>query len=294
MCVNKSNSQSDSLHLFEHSPVYKKSRSTFVVGGTSTLGAGLLGTLSYSWYKDFNTSSFHFFNDAVEWRGMDKIGHAVTAYQVCDYIDDWYQWAGHTKSKSRLYSTLTAASFLTVVEVMDGFSAGWGFSSMDMLSNGAGLGAFLINSKFSKNNSFSFKYGYLPSSYRKLRPEQLGYNEVTSLIKDYNAQSYWLSLNLSSLTKSEKIPKWLNIAVGYGAEGLLGGKGNPEFNAAGLSLPTVKRYSQFFLSPDIDWTKIPTKNRSLKFLFRALSFYKLPLPALEANTKGGFEFHWLQ
>jgi hypothetical protein len=294
MCVNKSNSQSDSLHLFDYSPVYQKSRSAFVVGGTSSLGVGLLGTLSYSWYKDFNTSSFHFFDDAAEWRGMDKVGHAVTAYQVCDYIDDWYQWAGHNKDKSRLYSALTATSFLTVVEVMDGFSDGWGFSNADMLSNGAGIGAFLINSKFSQNNSFSFKYGFLPSSYRKLRPEQLGSNEVTSLIKDYNGQSYWLSLNLSLITTSAKVPKWLNIAFGYGAEGLLGGRSNPEFNAAGLSLPIFDRYSQFFLSPDIDWTKIPTKNRSVKFILRALSFYKFPLPALEANTKGEILFRWLQ
>lgn len=295
--VNKGNAQSDSLHLFDYSPTYNKGRSAFVVGGTSALGLGLLGTLSYSWYKDYSTSSFHFFDDAVEWRGMDKVGHAVTAYQVCDYIEGWYEWAGHSKKKSRWYSALTSLSFLTTVEVMDGFSDGWGFSNMDMFANTAGIGAFLLNSKFSKNKNFSLKYGFLPSSFRGLRPEQLGYNHVTSLIKDYNGQSYWLSVNLSVFTansKGSKFPKWLNIAVGYGAEGLLGGKVNPEFNDVGISLPQIERYSQFFLSPDVDWMKIPTKNKSVKFLLKALSFYKLPLPALEANTRGELVFHWLQ
>ncbi|MFT6746783.1 MAG: hypothetical protein ACJAZ2_001127 [Glaciecola sp.] len=292
--VNKGFAQNDSLHLFDYASTYHKSRSTFVVGGTSALGVGLLGTLSYSWYNDYSTSSFHFFDDAVEWRGMDKVGHAVTAYQVCDYIEGWYEWAGHSRKRARWYSALTSMSFLTTVEVLDGFSDGWGFSNMDMLSNTIGIGAFIAKSKFSKNSNFSLKYGFLPSSYRELRPEQLGYNHVTSLIKDYNAQSYWLSFNLSVFIKSSKFPKWLNLAVGYGGEGLLGGKRNPEFNAAGLALPQVNRYSQFFLSPDVDWKKIPTKNRNLKFVLKVLSFYKLPLPTLEANTKGGVVFHWFQ
>jgi len=292
--VDKGFSQSDSLHLFDYSPEYHKGRSAFVVGGTSALGVGLLGTLSYSWYKDYNTSSFHFFDDAVEWKGMDKVGHGVTAYQVCDYIEGWYEWAGHSKQRARWYSALTSMSFLTTVEIMDGFSEGWGFSNLDMISNTVGIAAFIAKSKFSKNNSFSLKYGFLPSSYRVLRPEQLGYNHVTSLIKDYNAQSYWLSFNLSLLTKNSKFPRWLNLAVGYGAEGLLGGKGNPEFNDAGLMLPKVGRYSQFFLSLDVDWKKIPTQNRYLKFMLKALSFYKLPFPTLEANSKGKVLFRWLQ
>lgn len=292
--VDKGVSQTDSLHILDYSPDYNKNRSAFVVGGTSALGIGLLGTLSYSWYKDYNTSSFHFFDDAVEWKGMDKVGHGVTAFQVCDYIEDWYQWAGHSKSKARWYSAATSMSFLTVVEVMDGFSDGWGFSNADMLSNVIGVGSFLVKSKFSKHNSFSLKYGFLPSKYRKYRPEQLGYSPVTSLIKDYNGQSYWLSVNLSSFSKGAPFPEWLNIAVGYGAEGLLGGDSNPAFNDAGELLPNVERYSQFFLSPDIAWTRIKTKNKAMKFLFKALMFYKLPLPAFEANGKGGVKFHWLQ
>ncbi|MFT6716052.1 MAG: hypothetical protein ACJA0Q_000681 [Saprospiraceae bacterium] len=292
--VNGTFAQKDSLHFMDYSPEYHKGRSAFVVGGTSALGVGLLGTLSYSWYKDFNSSSFHFFNDALEWRGMDKVGHAVTAYQVCDYIEGWYQWAGHPKKRGRWYSALTSFSFLAAVEVMDGFSDGWGFSNEDMFSNAVGIGVFLAKSKFSKNSSFSLKYGFLPSSYRALRPEQLGYNHLTSLIKDYNGQSYWLSFNLSLFTNSSKFPKWLNLAAGYGAEGLLGGKSNPEFNDSGLSLPKVNRYSQFFLSPDIDWTKIPTKSRNLKFVLKVLSFYKLPLPTFEANTQGKVKFHWFQ
>ena len=287
-------SQEDSLSLFDASPKFNRNRAAFVVGGTSALGVGLLSGLSYSWYKDFNTSSFHFFDDGSEWMGMDKLGHVVTAYQVSDYLEHWYLWSGQTKAKSRTYSALTSLSFLTAVEVLDGFSQGWGFSNADMLSNVMGVGAFLCKSKFSPKGSFSLKYGFFPSELRKLRPELLGKNQLTSLIKDYNGQSYWLSFNLSIFRPKSRFPNWINMAFGYGASGLLGGKSNPEFNESGMALPKLDRYAQFFISADVDWNKIPTKNKYLKFVFRALSFYKLPFPTYEINSQGKAVFHWIK
>jgi hypothetical protein len=45
------------------------------------------------------------------------------------------------------------------------------------------------------------------------------------MLKDYNGQTYWLSVNLHSFYKGSKIPKWLNLAIGYGANGMLTGNG---------------------------------------------------------------------
>ena len=43
------------------------------------------------------------------------------------------------------------------------------------------------------------------------------------MLKDYNAQTYWFSANLKSFFPEIKFTAWLNVAVGYGAEGMFGG-----------------------------------------------------------------------
>jgi hypothetical protein len=113
------------------------------------------------------------------------------------------------------------------------------------------------------------------------------------MIKDYNGHSYWISGNISSfLPQRSKFPKWLNIAVGYGAEGMTGASGNAQ-NQNGLPVPQFPRYRKFFLSLDIDLTRIPTKSKVLKSIFNVLSFIKIPAPALEYNTLGQFKVYAL-
>ena len=46
------------------------------------------------------------------------------------------------------------------------------------------------------------------------------------MLKDYNGQTYWLSANLKSFFKKSNVPTWLNISVGYGAEGMFGATEN--------------------------------------------------------------------
>jgi hypothetical protein len=118
---------------------------------------------------------------------------------------------------------------------------------------------------------------------------------VERTLKDYNGQTYWLSVNPWSFAKKSKFPKWLNIAVGYGAGGMLGGYTNtwtdPETNAA-HSRTDITRYRQFYLSPDIDLSKITIKGKTPNIL-RLLNGLKIkfPLPTLEYNTKGEFKMH---
>jgi hypothetical protein len=60
-----------------------------------------------------------------------------------------------------------------------------------------------------------------------LRPNVLGENFLQQTLKDYNGQTYWLSINVASfLSDDTRFPKWLNVAVGYGADGLIGGTEN--------------------------------------------------------------------
>jgi hypothetical protein len=106
------------------------------------------------------------------------------------------------------------------------------------------------------------------------------------LLKDYNGQTYWASFNLHSFF-GKAIPSWLNMAVGYGATGLYGGFENIGYDKAGniiFDRRDIKRVRQWYLSPDIDWTKIQTDKKLLRTFFSLLNMIKMPAPALELRS----------
>jgi len=93
-----------------------------------------------------------------------------------------------------------------------------------------------------------------------------------------------------SFAKSSKIPKWLNVAVGYGAEGMI--TGNDEFTNS-VFLPESKRYRQFYLSLDVDLTKIETKSHFVKTILTIFNTIKIPAPAIEIKGSGGTKLHFI-
>jgi hypothetical protein len=114
--------------------------------------------------------------------------------------------------------------------------------------------------------------------------ELFGKSTAERFLKDYNGQTYWLSTNIKSFFPKSKFPEWLQLAVGTGAEGLFGAEENIGRDDSGNILfnrTNIKRYRQWYLAPDIDFTKIKTNKKGLKFALRLLSFVKFPLPSLE-------------
>jgi hypothetical protein len=95
-----------------------------------------------------------------------------------------------------------------------------------------------------------------------------------------------LSVNIKSVFNIQ-VPGWLNVAVGYGAKGMYGGFENIAIDGNGIVLfdrRDIKRQRQWYLSPDIDWTKIKTKKQAVKTLFSVLNMIKVPAPALELRN----------
>jgi hypothetical protein len=173
---------------------------------------------------------------------------------------------------------------------MDGFSAGWGFSPGDMIANTAGASLFISQQLLWHEQRIMLKYSYHPTIFPNYRPDVLGKTDIQQIFDDYNGITIWISANIHSfLKKDSKFPKWLNIAFGYGAEGLLYGNNLDDYE--GPPLPVYDRISQFYLALDVDLTKIPTRSKFMHILFNALSFIKIPMPTIEINTKGEFKFH---
>lgn len=259
----------------------------------SELAGGLLIStgLYFLWYRKHPRTSFHFFNDNGEWLQMDKIGHMTTAYNIAVVQYDLMRWCGVDNGTSITVGSLTALGYLSIIEVLDGFSSKWGFSPGDMIANIAGTALFAAQQRGWSEQRVAMKFSYHGTIYPKYYPDELGKNWISRMIKDYNGQTYWLSLNLKSLMSSKSdFPSWLNASLGYGADGMIGARKNPE-QYKGQSLPLFPRYRQFYLAPDIDMLRIPSNSGFFNGAAYLTQFIKFPAPALEWNTLNRWKFH---
>jgi hypothetical protein len=257
----------------------------------SAAGLTSLGALSVSWYSDYSRSSFHFFNDNNEWLQMDKAGHVTSAYFITKTSYDLLRWPGVERKKAVWYGGAIGFTYLAMVEVMDGFSADWGFSPGDLAANTIGSVAFIGQQLIWNEQRISLKWSYHGTSYPHYRPNVLGRNLPEKTLKDYNGQTYWLSVNIHSfLPKESKFPNWLNVACGYSAEGMLGAYSNPS-EIDGKILPAFDRFRQYFLSLDLDLTRVKTKSKALNAIFNFVGVLKFPFPAIEYNSGNHWKLH---
>ena len=275
------------LNFFKKSDTLHVQRKNAILITESILAGGTLFALNELWYKGYERRAFHFKNDHSDWQQMDKAGHFMTAYAIGKIGMNVLDWGGISKKNQRIYGATLGFTFLTAVEVLDGFSKEWGASPGDILSNAAGTSFFLGQAFLWNEQRITVKYSFHQTNFAKQRPGTLGKNFLEQSIKDYNGQTYWLSANIWSFFKKSKVPKWLNIAFGYGADGMLYGQ-NKTTNPIAQD-----PYRQFYLSLDIDLTKINTNSEFLKSLFSVVNFIKIPAPTLEINTQGQIKFHYL-
>jgi hypothetical protein len=285
--VNVASAQLTPPSFWTVSDTLHKPRRNFVVITETSLAAVTLVGLDRIWYADFPRSSFHFINDNNEWLQMDKVGHLFTSYYVGDIGAKVLKWSGVSKKNQLIFGATLGFSFLSAVEVMDGFSAEWGGSFGDILANGLGTALYVGQELLWEEQRVKLKYSFHRTRFAEIRPNKLGNGFLEEVLKDYNGQTYWLSANVHSFFKQSKIPKWFNVAFGYGAEGLIAGTDQTQREI----LPNQQRYRQFYLSIDIDLTKIETNSKFLNSVFSVINFIKIPAPTLEINSLGKMKFH---
>ena len=247
-----------------------------------------LSFLKYIWYKDHDRVPFHFYDDSKGYLQMDKAGHAFSAYRQSYAGYYALRRAGLNKNKSLLYGGSLGFIFQTPIEIFDGLYEGWGFSWSDMAANTFGSALFIGQEMAFDLQVVLMKFSYVPSRYPDYH-NHLGETQVERFFLDYNAHTYWLSGNLRKITGIQKIPNWLNIAYGYSANGMIYEFDNPTFYK-GRPFPKLERYRQHFLSLDIDFSRIQTKRKFLKTIFRTINLVKLPFPAIELNRVRGVRF----
>lgn len=261
-------------------------RNAVVIAESSLAGLTLIG-LDRLWYADYPRSKFHTLNDNNEWLQMDKLGHVFTSYQLGRVGANVLNWSGVRKKDQLIYGSTLGFTFLTAVEVMDGFSEEWGFSWGDMIANAAGTGLYVGQELLWQEQRIVLKYSFHQTKYASQRPDKLGDGFFEEFLKDYNGQTYWLSANVHSFFKGSNFPKWLNVAIGYGGDGMLSGENETVNN----SMISQNRIRQFYLSLDVDLSRIKTNSRFLRTIFDVFNVIKVPFPALEFTDKNGIKLH---
>lgn len=269
-------------------PRNKRLTPTLALAGTAYVG-GMTG-LYFLWYADYPQSAFHTINDNAAWLQIDKLGHSLTAYHLGKSSYSILKWAGMPQKKALWIGGLSGVAFQTSVEILDGFSSNWGFSWGDFGANLSGTTLFIGQELLWDEQRISLKFSYFPTKYAQYNPAVLGGNFQERMLKDYNAQTYWLSVNIASfLPKESKVPKWLNIAFGYGAKGMLNTYSNVV--SGNDNIPIYERTRQYYFSLDIDLSKIKTKSEFLRMLLDVASVIKVPFPAIEFNKENGMVLH---
>jgi len=282
------------------SPQQQKRR-TWLIAGGNVLGYGtaMIG-LYNAWYKDYPQSGFHTFNDFQEWKQVDKVGHFYSAYAESRGSMELWKWTGMERKKRIWIGGMSGAFYQTVIEVLDGFSAEWGWSWADFGANILGSGAFVTQQLAWDEQRIKIKFSF----HRKQYGEEMliersnvlfGKSSAERFLKDYNGQTYWASVNLKSFFKNSELPEWLSVSIGYGAEGMFGGIeniGKDKDGNVNFDRTDIKRYRQWFLSPDIDLSRIKTNSKFLNVLFVFLSSFKFPAPAIELSN-GKLKGHFL-
>jgi hypothetical protein len=202
---------------------------------------------------------------------MDKFGHGFSGYMLSQKAGDLYRWSGVKKSYPWIGVGI-GMSYLGALEFMDAYSQGWGFSTYDVLANFSGGALYLSQELIFKKQLVLPKFSFFPSKYAAYRPEVLGSNFPEQLLKDYNGQTYWFSFPIGGFAPSVKKMNWLCLSLGYSVDQKLVGDQDAylDFRAA----------RQFLVSLDIDLTRLPIKNSTLKKVLAQLNMIKIPFSAL--------------
>lgn len=261
------------------------------LGYTGAYYAGSMYLLSKTWYKGRDVVPFHFYNDNKGYLQVDKFGHTFGAY-VYSYIGyHFLRGKGLSRKEALSYGATLGLILQTPIEILDGVYEGYGFSWGDMAANTLGSALVLGQELLFSEQVVKYKFSYWESSYARTANGYLGETTFSRMLEDYNGHTYWLSFPVGKIVRRSALPDWLNIAVGYGANGMYGEFENIE-SYNGVAIPETVRYRQYLLSLDVDWTRIRTDSGLLRTVLKGMTFIKLPFPALEYSSTGKFRGYW--
>lgn len=148
--------------------------------------------------------------------GADKLGHAYSFYASTRLLTAALdRWAGQERVEAIWLAGLTSAGVSLAVELFDGYSLKYGFSTADMVMNLVGIGAgMLLESAPRWDEIIDLRWKY----WRSADAKWLGERDP---IADYSGQTYLVAFKASGIPRLRAIPalRFLELQVGYSSRG---------------------------------------------------------------------------
>lgn len=188
------------------------------------------GVANWNWGSSpFRFQSEGWFGKDTHNGGMDKLGHAYSAFVLADFLTDGIN-KKRGESRSTSYSgALLSMALMTYIEIFDGFSKDHGFSHEDLLTDAAGaLFSVARRTIPGLREKLDFRLLYQPSGgtiralmscFPKPHCDRDG-QTFRSPITDYKSQRYLFALKLAGFDKIAATPlRLVELHGGYYARG---------------------------------------------------------------------------
>ncbi|MCA0434619.1 MAG: YfiM family protein [Proteobacteria bacterium] len=198
------------------------------------------GLSNWEWGDSgFQVKSEGWFGDDTKYAGVDKLGHAYTAYLLSDYFAQRIAHSSSDPSGANVSGALLSMGVMTYIEIFDGFSGGHGFSPEDFVADASGaLFSYVRSAVPGLADKIDYRMEYIPSG-------EVGFSPAT----DYAGQKYVLALKLAGFDEFKESPlRFFELQAGYYARGYTDeGREEDEdqkretFVAVGLNLNEILR-----------------------------------------------------
>jgi hypothetical protein len=256
--------------------------------GTRAVVAGVFVGGNVALYEYFRRAwwsgeraDFHVNNDwDLEFRDMDKLGHALGGYHLTRIGSGLLRTACVGDRKARWLGAAYAAAFQLQIEVWDGYQAKYGFSPPDLLFNTMGAGYAVLQQEQPVLRHIKPTISYARTEYAR-HPERWPVGTTANEIRptvDYTGQTYWMSADVDSLLPARLRPLWpglVRLSVGHSVTDWI----NPATGSG------MRGQHEIVLSLDLDPSKLPGNHPVWKQVKQQLSYYRFPAPALVLTPK---------
>ena len=132
---------------------------------------------------------------------LDKGGHFYGSYMPSYLMSEILMTSGFSWDLSTILGSVFGLCYTGYVEVLDGYSKGFGFSPSDFYADILGSSFFLAQHYIPVLQNFTPKFQYVKPSWigeKNRRPSE-------TFIDDYSAQTFWMGVNVHNL-----LPKSIN------------------------------------------------------------------------------------
>lgn len=257
---------------------------SIMIGGTAAAYGAAYGFVFAKGWWDDERSHFHFENDFIYAKNLDKFGHFASGVALGEILYEGYRWSGVSEFYSYLFAGLSAMSTHIAIDVKDGFAPRWGFSIFDVLSGS--LGGFLPMAEryvpVFKYVDLKWSYWINTKAYYRWEHDASGTGIFTD---DYVNQTYWASFKPYRLLPSAArsyYPSWLAWAVGFSVDDGL-------YTTAYKHHHYEVAHYELYIAMDYDLEAFRPQSRWARTLIKWLNYFKFPAPTVQVYP----DVHWL-